>query len=239
MAYCDNGKSIRRILPAAILLFIIQGCGPKAMQINTANRAQVRENAVYGIHYSPPAFIPMTAGKAMTAASFGLIGGAITEAALEKKGKRMVAEYQMKDPAQRVKSIFLNDLSSNGSITAYQPLGYEYKSDDMEYLKLGFNQGYVVDFKTLHWGFIYYGTDWNRYHMRYGLRARIVEFPAAEILWQGVCEIVEDEPPEQRPSLDELNADNGAEIKRRLDKAADVCSKQLAEQYAQSKKLSG
>ncbi|GEM_PF-3560972 len=76
-------------------------------------------------------------------------------------------------PTLSVAQSFLGKLKEEGSIGAYQILDYVYESDNLTYLKSGFPRGgYVFDFKNLEKG---------------AVRVRLMQFPEAKVLWEGVC----------------------------------------------------
>lgn len=71
---------------------------------------------------------------------------------------------------------FLGKLKEERSIGTYRILDYVYQSDDLRYLKSGFPQGYVFDFKNL-----------KQDASSANVRVRLVQFPEAKVLWEGSC----------------------------------------------------
>ena len=224
----------QKLAIASILLIalFLHACGPRLVKMDSQNREFLKAQSVYGIHYHPPSFIAMTSGKMAVGAFFGLIGGAVAASSMEKEGSRMVSEYQITDPALEIEEAFLSQLRADGETGSVQRVSTDYPNDDLAYLKKGFHQGSVFDFKTKSWGLGYYPTDWSHYRVGYSLRARLIRFPEGKVLWQGVCKIEENQPSGSRPKLDDLKANNGALLKTKLKGLVGDCVKQLSDQFA-------
>ncbi|QQR80653.1 MAG: PEGA domain-containing protein [Deltaproteobacteria bacterium] len=85
-----------------------------------------------------------------------------------------VVRYQAGDhPALNIAKSFLEKMENDKSLGNYQILDYVYQSDDLNYLKSGFSQGYVFDFKNIK------GDK---------VRARLIQFPERKVVWEEVCE---------------------------------------------------
>lgn len=66
---------------------------------------------------------------------------------------------------------FLEKLKQDHLLGNYQVLDYVYQSDDLKYLKSGFNQGIIFDFKNV----------------KDEVRVRLIQFPESQVLWETSC----------------------------------------------------
>ncbi len=80
--------------------------------------------------------------------------------------------YQSGDHAAlTVAKGFLEKLKQDHLLGNYQVLDYIYQSDDLKYLKSGFNQGLIFDFKNV----------------KDQVRVRTIQFPEGQVLWETTC----------------------------------------------------
>jgi hypothetical protein len=103
--------------------------------------------------------------------------------------------------------------------------------DELEQLKRTFHEGMAIDFYTHKWWLIPYPEDEERYRLVYSVEARLIRIEESAILWKGVCNIVEENPPDQRLTLAELSSDAPG-LKARIAKAAEECTADLIFQFA-------
>lgn len=229
-----------------LIALFLHACGPRLVKMDSQNREFLKAQSVYGIHHPPPSFVTMTPGKMLLAGLFGgvggaaggAIGGAIAGSSMASAGEKMQHDWRLEDPALEIEEAFLSRLRADGETGDVQRVSVDYPNDDLKYLKKGFHQGSVFDFKTNSWGLGYYPMDWNHYRMGYSLRARLIRFPEGKVLWQGVCKIEEKQPSGSRPKLDDLKANNGALIKKKLKGLVGDCVRQLSDQFASSRETS-
>lgn len=97
---------------------------------------------------------------------------------------------------------------------------------DLEQLKRTFREGMAFDFYTHRWWLIPYPDDENLYRIVYTVEARLIDIEGSALYWKGLCNVVEDEPPERRPTLVGLASDDRA-LAARIDRAAEDCAVEL------------
>lgn len=102
--------------------------------------------------------------------------------------------------------------------------------DDLNQLKRTFREGVAVDFYTHKWWLIPYPKDEAHYRFVYSVEARLVRIEESDVLWKGVCNIVEENPAEQRLTLYELMS-NALALKDGIAKAAEECAADLIFQF--------
>lgn len=102
-------------------------------------------------------------------------------------------------------------------------------NDAPEKLKARFGNGLLLDFSGVY-QVIYYVADMSHYHMYYNARARLVHLDDDKVMWQGNCRL-DIEDPNNRPTIDDLQADRAARLKEWLARGANDCSNQLVGQF--------
>lgn len=150
----------------------------------------------------------------------------------------MIKKYSLQDPVLRVKERFLSTLSVDFDLKNIRPVQGPLTDDRVPALKERFGQGVVIDFKTIKWDLLYYLTDWSHYRIAFSARARMVRLEDSKIIWQGVCDIV-GKDRKTSPTLDELESNNGALLKVKLNGAADRCVEELLEQFPDKESAEG
>lgn len=219
----------RAFKKAAVLIWFIvpvfcANCGPKRIEMSSqGHRLLKSENNTWVVYHNPPAFAVMTTGKAM----FGAIGGA----AMVSAGNKMRQKYGLIDPTIKVKENFKTKFENRLSLKSLRVENEPLSKDSIEDLRKKFRSGLVLDFKTHVWSFGYYAADWKHYRLSYSVRARLIELRNSKLVWQGICNVFENEPKGERPTLKELKADEGALIKAKLADAAQYCTEDLLKQF--------
>jgi hypothetical protein len=98
-----------------------------------------------------------------------------------------------------------------------------------EKLKARLGSGLVMDF-TGTYQVIYYLSASSKYHMYFNGRARLVRLDDGKIMWVGNCR-TDIEDPDNKPSIDDLRANQAARLKQWLGRGAAECGKQLTDQF--------
>ena len=204
------------------------GCATAPTAMSPAAAAAVRGQSVRVVRYPPPHFELVTAGKVMAGGSFGLVGALIAQHSMQTEGDKLIAEVGAADPAagvgEQLASLLTGSLGASGIANVETPPA----DDQLSTLRRQLGSGIVLDVRTLGWQIGYYRSAPRHYHLDYVARARLVRLDDASVLSQASCRHQSDDPPEQRPTLDGLKANNGEVLKAHLRKAADDCARQLA-----------
>ena len=100
--------------------------------------------------------------------------------------------------------------------------------DNLHTLRNELRQGYLLDFKTTKWELRYDHYDDYAYVVYQG-RARLVNIPEEKVLWQGVCDLHE-EDTKGKPSTEDFEANNGTLLKDYLARLATSCTAEFHKQ---------
>jgi hypothetical protein len=136
-------------------------------------------------------------------------------------GDGLKREYGLEDPVARMKQRLVSSLESSLKLTNVTAVSAPLLDDDIETLKRAFENGVVLDVRTVRWG-----IDNNR--GSYSARARLVRLADSSVLWEATChDLVAGRAGATRTRA-ALVANNGELLKSELREAADACADQLA-----------
>lgn len=168
-----------------------------------------------------PTFMAMTAGKA----GFALLGAA----AMASAGQAIVHENELTDPADIVQTILTDGLARQYGIhlkaegaTAITP-GNQLK----EIVASQSGVDYVLDLRSIGWGFLYYPTRWGKYWVQYGVQAQLLAGGVPKDIANVECGGHTKENPEP-PTKDELLANHAARLRNVLAALAWQCGRKIA-----------
>jgi hypothetical protein len=154
-----------------------------------------------------------------------------------KNGKEWTAEYGLTHPMIPVRDRLVASLKSELGIYDFKALDkqIDVSNDSPEKLRshLGMEKGTLLDLTGVY-QVIYYASDWSHFHMYYNGRARLVRLDDGKVLWQGNCR-TDIEDPDNRPSIDDLRANQASRLKDWLARGAKECGTQLANQLLDRK----
>jgi len=217
-----------RGLTLLLIVFLI-GCSPQIIKIDQSTRESLKQTSqIKAIHYNPPdLLVPINQSLLM---GFGAVGGALAGLQAQSQAQQMTKEYGLQNPAIRVKSTFLSSISKQLESNSLTSLEEPLKDDDLDKLRVKFQQDTVFDFMTKMWGIS--TVPFQGYHyVTYRARARLIRFPEGKIVWQGACD-VEDKDLARMPHWTEFVENNGALLKEKLNKLADSCANELVAQFS-------
>ncbi len=173
----------------------------------------------------------MAVGVGVLGALTGGLGGAVvgiaTDVAARSDGKAMTQQYGLQDPAGQVKERLIDALGERlqpAKITSVTT-----PVDDVEKDALGkaFGDTMVLAVNTDEWMVHHLGGLGN-YGVKYRATVRLLKPGGEEAVWSGSCRL--DGKDFAEASLDELTADNGALLKTRLERTAELCAERLVHQ---------
>ena len=103
--------------------------------------------------------------------------------------------------------------------------------DTLDELRQRLRTGLMMDF-TSDWRLeayqgIYFPPRW---YLTYSARARLIQLEQSQVVWQGVCAHVGNDPTSNRPTLYVLQNDT-ALLNAKLNEAADTCVQELTRQF--------
>lgn len=207
----------------AVLLFAT-GCASSKIAPNRAEIAKLQD--VRAVTYEPAPFVLASAGKIAAGSLFGMIGGAVAGASMQKAGEELITTYAVPDPAIAVREQLSAALSEQFNLQATPDTPPA--TDMTAHLQTKFGkEGAVLDTHTVNWQLLYYPSDWSHHFLYYAARARLVRLRDGKVLWQNYCVRQLRDPKESRNQVDDYRANDGALLKQKAQEAADGCAAEL------------
>lgn len=171
---------------------------------------------------------PLTGGQ-NALMLFGPVGGALAGLSAEETAKETVGKYNLQDPAIRVKTNFVSYLQQVFGMNNITSHSEQFVDDDLDDLQKQFSNTTILDFETVKWGI--FEKPFEGWHfVALSIRSRVVKLPEKKIIWQGLCE-VEDQEPERVPHWDEFVKNEGVILKEKLGKLSEECAAKLFERF--------
>lgn len=212
---------MKKSVIAAATAAVLGGC-VSAPSKPVESKTAMQGKQVVLAHYAMPDFAAMTPGKA----AFGLFGAA----AMIHAGNAIVQADHIPDPAIVIGQRLANDLAAKeGASIVSGPTPMAMSDQPATLLKTYAGTDIILDVKTLSWMYSYYPTKWQTYHVFYVARVRLLDGHTGSLIAQQLCK-VDPTDPKNPPSLDQLQADDGAMLKAFLGKAADTCVNTVEQQ---------
>lgn len=208
-------------------LGLMSGCAT-TVSLNESERASLKSNA------APIQTLLYTSlgsnGLAITTYGTAMAGPGSVYVAV-KNGKEWTQENNIPHPMVTVRNQLVGKLKSDLSVYNFKHLDatLDIGEESPEKLKARLGNGLVMDF-TGTYQVIYYLAAASKYHMYFNGRARLVRLDDGKVMWVGNCR-TDIEDPDNKPSIDDLRANQAARLKRWLDRGAAECGKQLTDQF--------
>jgi uncharacterized protein YceK len=208
-------------------LGLMSGCAT-TVSLNESDRASLKSNA------APIQTLLYTSlgsnGLAITTYSTAMAGPGSVYVAV-KNGKEWTQENNIPHPMVAVRDQLIGKLKSDLSVYSFKHLDttLDIGEEPPEKLKARLGSGLVMDF-TGAYQVIYYLSAASKYHMYFNGRARLVRLDDGKIMWVGNCR-TDIEDPDNKPSIDDLRANQAARLKQWLGRGAAECGKQLTDQF--------
>jgi hypothetical protein len=195
------------------------------VELAAADRSLVRgAPTVHAVH-GKASFSVRTPGGAL-AGGGGALGALVSEQVAESGGESMRGRVPIADPAVRVGERLGSVLEHKLGAPRIQVVPEPVLADGAKVLAARFGPGLVLALQTEQWMLFYYPTDWSHDRVSYSASARLLDAADGRVLWQSACEFVGSDPATS-PTLEELEANDGALLRVKLDEAADACARQL------------
>jgi hypothetical protein len=163
----------------------------------------------------------------------GAMLGLVGQAAIDKpKGRVLAEQLGLTDPSLLMRDAFLAALSLDQAHT--EVLAGIRPDDNISRIQqeLG-KDGLVLEFRTIIWNLLPHGGDHKR--IEYWGRARLIRLNSGEVVWKETAKFIGHEPEGQRPTAEEMLADNGAVLKLKIKEAADSCAEELVRRFTRGK----
>lgn len=218
---------IKQKLFAFILLALLHGCATNvSMTESERNALKGASGPIQTLLYTSLG----SNGLAVTTYSTAMAGPGSVYVAL-KNGKEWTQENNISHPMAAVRDRLTGKLKSEMGLYSFKHLEttVDIGEDSVDKLKARFGSGLIMDFSG-GYQVIYYLTSPSSYHMYFNGRARLVRLEDGKIMWAGNCR-TDVEDPDNKPTIDDLRANQAARLKQWLDRGAAECSKQLTDQF--------
>jgi uncharacterized protein YceK len=208
-------------------LGLMSGCAT-TVSLNESERAGLKNNA------APIQTLLYTSlgsnGLAITTYSTAMSGPGAGFVAI-KNGKEWTQENNIPHPMASVRDQLTGKLKSDLGVYNFKHLDatLDIGEEPPEKLKARLGSGLVMDF-TGSYQVIYYLSAASKYHMYFNGRARLVRLDDGKIMWVGNCRM-DIEDPDNKPSIDDLRANQATRLKQWLGRGAAECGKQLTDQF--------
>ncbi|MBI3995273.1 MAG: hypothetical protein HY349_04785 [Nitrospirae bacterium] len=212
--------------------FSLVGCAPQIIMISPSDRIIIKNQLkLQAVYYSPPPFSTYHLERGRMGSMFGLVG-AIIDAASAKTSKSPVGEtIVIEDPALKISTDVSSRIAKGLGAKEVDGNREPLNSDDIMTLRKVFEKGVVFDFKTTEWGLVEYQ---EKYYFKYEVMGRAINLDSSRVLWRGLCRYGPQDS--QFPHrLTDFTANDGSYLKERLNDMADVCTKELTEQFFQNR----
>jgi len=154
----------------------------------------------------------------------GIVGGLVAEGMARSEGKDLVKECGLNDPAARVKERLATALAAHLGLDNVRAVPTPVEDIDAKTLRSAFKNSVVLAVQTDQWSLTSVDLS-SRYGVTYAATARIVRTTDGTVLSNARCRL--DGKEFVKLTMDELKADNGAQLKTRLGQTAELCVERL------------
>lgn len=206
---------LRSILALAFVLATTGCVSVKHRVIDADARAALSGRSLVVTRHETPDFSAMTAGKA----GFGLIGAA----AMISAGNTIVRENAIPDPAVGIADALAERLVAAHAMQRQASDAVVDGTKPAELLATYPQGDYVLDVRTLNWGFVYYPSKWDRYRVPYSAQLRLIDRRTGAVVAETGCASMQGDDANP-PSKDELLADEAALLKTYMANIVTACS---------------
>lgn len=211
------------LLLVSVVALLVGACaGPMSVRMSDESRAELKTYpGIRAVHYIAPMLVVTTTGRVLL--------DDVTLASVPQKD--LSKRYGIPDPAPTVKMMLVQSLERDAGFRKLavvdQPLAGG-NDDTLKDLTATYSKGVVLDVKNINWGGMYFTTNWMRYQLGLGIRARLVRLDDQKVLWKGTCWYNAARDAKLEPTMDELTANNAALFRKIYADAGQHCGRQLA-----------
>jgi hypothetical protein len=204
---------------------VVTGCASSKVALKPHDVAQLKTvSEIPAVHAQQATLRVVTVGKAMSASLFGIVGGLVADGMARSDGKDFVKAYGLDDPAGRVKEGLAAALAERLVLNNLRAVSTPVEDIDANTLRRAFRDSVVLAVKTDQWSISYVDLA-SHYGIVYFATARLVRTVDGTLLSNASCRL--DGRDFGKATMEELTADNGALLRRRIEQTADVCVNRL------------
>jgi hypothetical protein len=217
-----------------IVLFtlVVNGCvAVRDVPIDQSVILTLSGKSVITVKRTMPNFSAMTADKMAAGSLFGAIGGAAAGASMIRSGNALISENNIPDPAYEIAERIARAMETKYGIT-YAGIGKaEIRDDDVSKVAALYKTtSFVLDIRTLNWGFLYYPLYWTKYRLIYAARMRLIDTNSAGVLAEGGCYTLGDKI-DSAPTYEELLENSASRLKSQIEDAVIDCAREFSTTY--------
>lgn len=208
------------------IVLLLSSCAGGNVALDQSKISELRRAPVNVIYHGPIGPALQTAGDAIKFNfSLGVAGWGTP-------GLQLMGENEIDEPLVSVRDRLIERLQQDAGMAGLSrgnsPAPYD--ETGLEQMRERYGDGLHLQLIPGQWTIIYYVTSWDRYHMYYGVRARLVDTKNGTVLWSTYCQANQDDG-DDAPDMDQLMANKAQRIKDWLDKATLQCANQLADKF--------
>ena len=206
-----------------IAVALISGCVSfREKAIDYQSITDIKAQSVAYTLYKKPDFLAMTAGKT----TFAIPG----YSSMASEGNKIITKNRVADPAEIIANRLIAAMQDAYNV---RPVLQPTVVDQNDVLKIAVNAGastkFIVDVRTVDWGFEHFPSDRNRYRVIYIAKARLINVQDKTVVAEGFCKQIP-ERKERALTHKELLSNWAARLKGELNNAAEKCTRLMKAQ---------
>ena len=212
-----------RVLAGLVLGSLLCGCvSQQTVPVDPAATRRFAGMTIMASKRARPDFMAGTPGQGLIAA-LGIPAMVPGMAILTHIGNGIVIENEIADPADYISSTLIAELSQKYGLTPIANDGiFVVDESPGELAKQFATSRFLLDVRTVAWGFMNHPVKWSHFGVNYSGRLRVIDTESGKVIAESYCT---KQPFAERPDLtrDELLADRAQRLKDELRAAAEFC----------------
>lgn len=204
---------------APALLLLAAACASGNVALDAKSRGRLAGSEVVRGVVRPASFSVRTPAG-VVAGGGGALGALVSEAIAGRRGEMTRSRHSLGDPAFRVAEALGESLRASFGVARVE-IAPEPVADGTAP-----GSGLALELRTQRWLLFYFPTDWSHYRVSYQADARLVDAASGSVLWASSCDVLGSDLSSS-PTLEELEANDGALLGAKFDEVADECARQL------------
>jgi hypothetical protein len=195
-----------------------------AAEIDAIGPADNGPNVAYVVPLGSPPFTAMMPHDAALAGAFGILGGIAGAVSEMSEGHKIITENDVANPGVSIGKALATHMARDlhDGVVAIPVDPKKHSNSDLAAAGAAAQARYVVVANTLMWGILYYSLDWGHFHVNYMAAMDLIDTKSGEVIFKAKCNY--HPPKEEAESRAALVANKAADLKARLQHAADHCA---------------
>ncbi len=203
-----------KIISLLLLSILLTNCVSKRMlPLTKEDIVFLKGKTIAIVHEEEPYLAVMTYKNVMIAA---LTGGILGYVFMKRDGNKIIKENQIKDPANLISSNLSKDFKLKyGATIIDEELSKDVGSVSSLSSKYNGKADYVLDVRTINWGFGYLPMRVNDFRVVYSSKLRFIDVKNKKIIAEDFCSIIPDSK-EPTSGYQDLLYNNAEILKQKL-----------------------